>query len=257
LLGHELSDYTVRNLGFVGAAATGKFARLWLRPKFIRGRAVAGSIHWLELQSAKRFCVTTYDNAWNNALYPDAASAIQAIIRSTLAATPRSADFIRERRRLDSLELHSPFAQLLRQWKDTDAGTDRARLAPTLTHALLDRYLLVDVSDCEPIIQGYGQGMDMARASWNRVVLGGRLRDAYDYEYGSWSAQAYCERANIDEPVIEDCDVIVNLPGRPRKRVTYRRLIMPLRTLDSSRLLLGASVLNTNGCVRLQTDQDL
>jgi hypothetical protein len=249
--GGELADYAARNLGFIAVGITGQAARMWLRPKLAHPKAIATSIMWMERQEATRHCLTIFESTWRDHVIGSLPSAIQRLVDITLTETPRKSDFRRARRPLNSLSSISPLGCLLRQWHSCRAAHGIEPLIPVLTGVIDDRYILIDAGAREVVVQSFGRGIDMVNRSWKPQMSGTRLRDMYDYEYGIWAAQGYHEADPLSEPLLEDCDVIVNFPGRPNARITYRRLILPVRSPDGSKLLLGTSTLDSSINLRI------
>ena len=251
----QLADFTVRNLGFVAVGRSKRAARLWIRPQKVKPQAMAAALSWLEECSGPRIIVSVFKTSWTDIVYGDFFVALQGIVDGVLSSA-RVGDFIRQDRRLDRLTGHGE--QTARMCRRTASGQcDIEDLLPMLHGPLQDRYIVLRAEDGLQRVQGCGGGMPMLSAAWRRTCVGQRFEDLHDYEFGRWSVQAYHRAASQDMPVLEDLDVIINLPGRPRSRVTYTRVILPISRSDGSRLLLGTSLIDPSVNLRSDVRQEV
>jgi hypothetical protein len=251
----DLADFAVRNLGYIGLRASPRSVRIWMRPKSVKPKSLLGAMQWLEGQAGKRVVLSCYEERWNDRVFGDSISAIQGIVNEVLPANPRSRDFVRKDR-VNPEYCPEGLQVLLALWRASPQRYDEATLFPILKQWLHDRYIVVRVNEGRHLVHDAGSGMPMLSPAWRRVSVGQRFEDLHDYEFGRWSVQAYQRAAEQAAPVLEDLDVIINLPGRPRTRVTYTRVILPFETDKGSRLLLGASLIDPNVNLRRAVGQE-
>ena len=94
--GEALTDYTVRNMGYVAVAAFNASAHVRLRPEIAAPRALEALLCWFRDRATQRVLISTFEKGWRHELMPSndatkrmAAMVCQAEPRETYARQDR------------------------------------------------------------------------------------------------------------------------------------------------------------------------
>ena len=94
------------------------------------------------------------------------------------------------------------------------------------------------------IITQQGLGYRIYDRSYMRTAIGTRIEDDPNVEYGRWVAQGLREAVREQRPLVEDVNAALVGPSG-RRRVSYRRILLPLGDQCGSPAVITASRLNT------------
>jgi hypothetical protein len=250
-LGEHFVDYAIRNLGFIAAIESGTAVQLRLRPAVVSQHAMCGLLYWLGDRRPERVMLATLDaGGWNHTMLGNGATAATRLARLVAKAqSPRRDDFLVEALDLGSLPAQHALRDLVAARAELEAALDRCdyqALAAILEPRIGSRYS-VSVTPGEQrrfVVAHVGRGFEKRARYWMSRIVGHRLEDLPDPDYGTWAAETYTAIAERNEPAVDDVDAIVVWPGEGRKRYRYRRLLLPLRRGDGAIAVLSATISN-------------
>ena len=191
--------------------------------------------------------------SWSHELVPSREEAVRRLVESVSFTTPeRAGDFLNLQRSPHELAPSSPLRALLDAWSECAGQYDRGRLDRLLREALKGRFVLFEANAGAPYVQvkDVGEGLSMSASYWLSRTKGLRVEDQPDYAYGKWVAESYRQVLRTGEPSLEDVDAIIQWPQQPRMSYRYRRLVVPFQNGPSSTLLLSATVIDPDICLR-------
>jgi hypothetical protein len=237
-------DHLLMQRGLVKLKHTAHGIEYALHPDAVHPVALSASFFEVADCAPSRVVVSAFGTCWTHRMFCGAGAAIAHV--STLvsdAQTSRNRHFVRSRVSTDALSQAEPLRQLLTLWHELPAPLHEPVLSTYVRQHMAGRLLVVEACAHgeQMIIRGFGEGLAILDDAWRRNGHGQRLEDVPDHEYGRWSAQSYRMAFRDDAPVLEENDVIVSSPRRPRAHAKYARLILPIETRDGRRMLLGAS----------------
>ena len=257
--GLEFRDFVVRNLGYIAITEMSGSIRLQLRPKVVSAVAFGAAMYWLADCNAARIVIARHDDAaWHDEIFGDRDSAIARLIDLVASGqSQRKKDFLRRKRDLRKLPDNCPLKALLTRWSEVTGQYSKERMSRILREALSDKYFLVEGHPMAPqlVIREIGKGYPSLDPRWLSRAVGARVEDQPDYEYGRWVADAYRDALELNTPVLEDLDVLMDTPRLGRQRLTYRRIILPFELASGSTALLGSSVIDSGVDLRIEPVQ--
>ena len=251
--GDDLSEFLVRNLGFVSIVADRAAVRLSFRPGKSDPTALsAAMIHLFGLR-APSFIVRWYESGWRHEDFPSSGQAIQRIVDLTQAAQlqARQADFLSrsfDRHRLPAV---SPLASIMAAWA---CGMRNVGELLAIDRGAGSRSVVVAAgqSNADPHVLTGEIGLAASEPVWLERNSRFRIADWPDVEYGKWVAQTYGETLDKAEPRLDAVDCIIKWPRIGARRYTYRRLILPCRTPSGAQVLLGTMLSDDTVSLRTQ-----
>ena len=243
--GDELTDYAIRNLGFVAAKDLNGSLRISLRPAVVSPIAFSALMYWLHDRTADRVLISYCDREATHEMTRSRDEAVRKLMaRVDFGQGARDGDFLQEDLPLDDLPQSSPLWDVLEAWRDSDGKFDRERLAPLLERALNGRFVLVEASPERPamVIKDVGSGLSKPAEYWLARSIGNRVEDQPDYDYGKWIANYYRDVVTRGAPRLGNVDAVINWPQQSRRSFRYQRLLVPFSGEGNSTMLMAASL---------------
>ena len=243
--GDELSDYVVRNLGFVAAKDMGGSLRVSLRPSVVSPIAFSALLYWLHDRAADRVLISFCDREWTHEMMRSRDEAVRKLMdRVDFGQGARDGDFLQEDLPVTGLAQASPLREILNMWHALGGKFDRERLEPVLDRALHGRYVLVEAAADRPamVIKDVGNGLSKPAEYWLARSIGNRVEDQPDYDYGKWIARFYREVVTKGEPNLGNVDAVIRFPQEARRSFRYQRLVLPFSGEGQSTMLMAASL---------------
>jgi hypothetical protein len=245
IVGDELTNYAVRNLGYVAISETETMARIRLRPSIVSPVALSALLYWLHDRRKDRYVLSFLDVEWSHEVLGGRDDVMRRLMQRIEARNnEREGDFLQMPRALHTLPVSSPLRAVLNIWSEMDGLYDRERLHPLLERALGGRFVLVEglSGTSNLVIKDIGSGLRKPAQHWLARSIGLRVEDQPDYAYGRWVARSYRDVLSSGEPDLGDVDAVISWPQASRQSFRYRRLLLPFRTPDNSPILLGATL---------------
>lgn len=229
--------------GCVLVAAGEATLKIDLCPAHIRERTLSALMYWLADQRVERVVLAILDGAWLHEVLPTRRLAQRRIVGLVSAARcNREGRFLTRPVGFASLEPGHPMLALI---AECGAGLNKSRVADILRNGFRDRFTAVRVQrgSGELIVADMGAGYYGYSDAQRQSLIGARVEDQPDYDYGRWVASSYRKRIERGQPLplVEDVDVLVAWPQGGPVRHRYRRLIVPA-TRGEEAWLLSASL---------------
>lgn len=255
LTASDLSAFVVRNMGWAGIGNHATGVHVSIRPATLHPLTLARMIQWLASQHQSRYLVSSLEETelWTHHVCGSLVEAMQKIVALTEPyAVPRDRHLSRALAPRD-LVTDDRLGGLWDLWKNASGQPTLQHLLPLLHDRLNGRYVVVSPNENGDLpIVATGDGLPLLNGHWARQAAGSRLQDGLDVYYSNWAAKGYLEAHRTDLPRFEAMDAVLKIPQQAEQRLTYRRLILPIKSQEGSRALLSASVLDAGIDLRFQ-----
>ncbi len=237
-----LSDDAVATRGYVRVDRLERGIRIELEPDALSQAAYVEVMHWLDDQPESRVYLST-----------DAGPGGECIVGVTelkrqLAEYVKAARMRTEKRLkrapipVSALGASNPLRGFRQLWEYGIDPSDRDFANACDRHFHGSYTLSEAVATGDLIIRMSGRGYVIYKDTYLSRCVGLRLEDDPDLEYGLWIKNAHLEALKSQRPLIEDVSVTFRGAGEAERRVSYQRIIAPLRDKHGRNLLLSASV---------------
>jgi hypothetical protein len=254
IAGDELTNYAVRNLGYVAVSETATMARIRMRPSIVSPVAFSALLYWLHDRPKDRFVLSFLESEWSHEVLGGRDDVIRRLMQRIEArGNDREGDFLQVPRPLHLLSGSSPLRAMLSIWSDSGGKYDRERLHPLLEKALDGRFVVAESKNGPDLmIKDVGSGMRGAARHWLSRSIGLRVEDQPDYAYGKWVAGSYRNVLLRREPDLGDVDAVIAFPHEARQSYRYRRLLLPFVGDGTSNIVLCTSLLDPDINLRVK-----
>ena len=168
--------------------------------------------------------------------------------RVAFSAKARKLDLLGDIRlnRLESNE--ERLGLVFKKWRLSHGTFDNETPNFLIRFGLIDRAVIANQSDSSGAIvfSHAGSGLnlydnhDKARA-WAFAVVGARVEDQPDPDYGRWVAQTYRSVLSENRPRFDFIDAVVQPPNAEPYRTRYDRLLLPWRMPSGERVVTAVS----------------
>ena len=245
IMGEELANYTVRNLGFVAVSEDDRAARIRVRPTVVSPVAFSALLYWLHDSAKDRYVLSFLEDEWSHEVVGARDELVRRLMQRVGGRAPdREGDFLHRQRPLHQLSESSPLRAMLNIWSDCNGKYDLERIHPLLEKALDGRFVLVEAppGNSNLMIRDIGSGLRKPAGQWLARSIGLRVEDQPDYAYGRWVARSYRNVIDRGQPDLGDVDAVISWPQQSRQSFRYKRLLLPFKREDNSAVLLGATL---------------
>jgi hypothetical protein len=255
LLRHDLCDYAVRNLGYIGVQSNSRVPRIRLRPAVVQPRALISLFYWLADRKCECSAISWLDKVWIDEIIPGSAN-----LRRRLCELCDHSRPLTDRRLLScalplsALIFGTPLRVVYDAWSVSRELTDVEAAADYLDQLCDGRYTITTPSAdaARMIILKIGGGYKSYASPYLRHAVGTFLEDGPDIHYGRWVANAHRGVHFSAMPSFDDVDATIDRPRRGPHRVRYRRLILPFAGAGGERVLVTASSLAESVDLRIE-----
>jgi hypothetical protein len=229
--------FAVKNLGFIKfQILDGSVVEIELHPRNVQLPALLAVQQQLLSSQVRLFRIKYFDTAWRSEIMTSAEPAISRLseLCARDAAPPSTDRFLVEPQ--DYLKLfqqsENPLLLMVQKWRVSFGHFDPSVIPFAITHQLLSRMVIVGVRPraAEPVFRFIGDG----HANWldtaeHLHVIGEKLENLPDKDYGGWASEFYKSVASTGEPRYDY--VTAAIRRRPDTFVTrYERLLLPWKT---------------------------
>jgi hypothetical protein len=245
---HTFAIYAVTNLGFIDLTERHHALVLSLRPKVASPRALSAAILLLSDLPRHRMVLSTFSNGWDHKLFPSASDVIPTLVAELQQREVVKSNFLRRQRSVDDIGEGNIFADLMRAWVSVDAVFDDAYFSTVAHRMLHGRFALLNPQrdGHTLIIQDWGRSYASFDSRWLSMSRGLRFEDQPYFRYAHAAVGAYHEVMRTGRPLLDEIDAIISYTECGRKRIQYRRLILPIRTPTGEAKLLSTSLTDRN-----------
>jgi hypothetical protein len=253
---NELSDYLVRNLGFVAINVYGKSCEIRTRPSIVSESTFDALVDWLAERHFERIVTSSFDQDWKIELHAASDIALQRLIQLvSLNQIARPGDFVSKAIDFVSLPQTSPLRSLLNYWPELARNVHRDGLRSILQQVVKGRFVLVNNNENRLVIEDMGDGFLSYDAAWMSRANGIPVEEQPDRPYGRWVASAYRQTLRQGIPSLSDVDAIITRPKEGRSRRRYKRLILPCTAGQGGSWLLAGSIIDDTIDLRVEALQ--
>lgn len=234
---YDSTSFAVRNLGFIKfQILDGSIIEIELHPRNVELPALLAVQQQLFSSKVRLFRIRYFDLSWRSEIMTSSEAAILRLSELCARASPPPSDnrFLVEPQDYSRLFSHSenPFNLLLQKWRASFGHFDPSVIPFAIKHQLLSRMVIVGVKarSPEPIFRFIGDG----HANWLDTdehvhVIGEKLENMPDKDYGGWVSEFYKNVARTGEPRYDY--VTAAIQRRPDTFTTrYARLLLPWKT---------------------------
>jgi hypothetical protein len=243
----DMSPQLVDNLGFIRLLLRGGTTRVIdFNPGSVARPAIAGLNRWL--RSQKRACEQVslaFGPAFAERKYricPSAIAALrdlEALVEEVRGPEP---PFTALSGSLHEVQSIPAFAPLFAHWRVNGGVFSEADFGPLLRYAH-DRFIIFAPRSGDGALKivHAGSGLRIPDKRSHAALNGARLSDVADQAFGQWTSGIYRSVLERQMPRFDHIHALIRWPSVGRVERKYSRLILPCRTKEGQRLLLGVS----------------
>lgn len=234
-------DYAVEALGFVWVELTDRGCQVRLNAKKTDRRAEAALFFWLNEAAPNRVVVYFVHARSIPQIYPGVPECIAAT--SKILEAGRREDRWIATRPFDPLCPSTALSKLASTYR---AGRNLREFATRglVEEATGGRFLIVERVMKSKKLMLRAMGRDSYYRSWAADPASRSIDDQPDLQYGTWLADCYHTSLDDMSPQAEEVDALVFRPREGKRRLRYRRLILPFR-VQGREFLLSTSLKDT------------
>lgn len=241
---YDAEAFAVKNLGFIKFAIIERtIVEIELHPRNVALPALLAAQQQIQTAGVNLFRIRYLDTAWHSEI---TSSAEQAIVRLSQLTAPAFVEPLRQRfiaEPKDYTQLLNDETNELRflaqKWRASFGRFDSTVISFAINHQLLSRMMVIGVRPRapDPVYRFIGE----AHSTWldrnyHVSVIGERLENIPDKEYGEWASQFHKDVARTGQPRF-DC-VTAAIQREPRIYHTrYERLLLPWSTASDEILV--------------------
>jgi hypothetical protein len=245
---HSLSDYAIKNLGFVRVQSQPRRVVISMRPSVVAGPTLTGLFYYLADCRFRSIALRQFDdisNSWHYAVLSAHESPINQIVtlvENTSAIAVRSS-FLSRRVSFATITDKSPLQDSIGYYRDT-GGRLKVGQIPNFSTIFARRHMLykVDEQNARVTLVSIGGSFPKSIQEFLFRAVGTDVRDRPDAMYGAECSKAYLTVARTGEPGCFEVDAISKWQdGDDFHRRRYRRVIFPFRDDYGHQWVLGQS----------------
>lgn len=246
----DLTQYVLRNMGFVRLRSASTGIRITLSPRFLTKAGYEALVCAMVAQDAPRHILEVLDEPDRMEIIPgveDAAARIADL--ASAGGEIRRSDYYSEELSLARLRGNwrlAPLSRMMRRWR-ASRGILPDNIDAVFGHAALGGRAIVVrmLNDERGVVEYAGDGFNCFAPEWRRSVIGRDIREQPDRRYGQLVALGYARTHRSRTPRLELVEAVIRTPGHPLRRSRYERLLLPWR-LNGSMFVSAVSVLRTS-----------
>ncbi len=244
----NLSEYVVRNMGFVWVRAVRGGLRIVVRPATIGPLALATLCYDLADRASERVLVSYLTDHWmHEIVHPSSGlfSRLTELVEQARSgdqpveplAAPRHLDMF------DSARRH-PLGRMLSLWRDAGGMIRPGVMGAMQTTGMFERTMVGrwDFARADFVFVRSGAQFRMYDPDWHRQCTGRPIADQPDRAYGQWVARTLRDVSMVGAPRFEFVHAVIGntQSGRPPWR--YERIVLPWRNELGERFVTTTSL---------------
>jgi hypothetical protein len=254
LRGQPLTDYLIRNLGWLSLVQTGSRILVSCRPALLSDASIAQLFQSLFQHQKPVVAISTLSASWNHTIFSDPNKFVRFL--SAMVDGERKA-------RNDAafrLLRQSKFASSSKLWRGANlaqtvgqGGEKIFDAEPMFDQLFAGRWSLFVINDTDhpdTTVVAHGKGYTPFNPHWAANNAGQSLSNYGDPSYGRWVTAHQCEASASHKITFDDLDVLVDFDSIGSTRLRYSRALVPIRRPCGRRMVLSAAV--TDGSINLR-----
>lgn len=232
--------FAVRNLGFVKFEVIRQsIVEIELHPRNIELPALLALQQQLLSSDVRLFRVKYFDDGWHSEIF----SSVEATIsRLSELCRPHFMPLAHERFLVEPQDFGMLFEDednklriMAQKWRVSFGHFDPGIITLAMNNELLPRLAIVGVKPRlkDPVWRFVGHGHGWMGEEYVHKVVGEKVEDIPDKDYGEWASGFYRSVAESGRPRYDLISTSVqyrNAPGKPWLPVRYERLLLPWKT---------------------------
>jgi hypothetical protein len=245
LRGAALTEFVVKNLGWIEISTARNAMRVRCRPAMTSDRALVTLLYSIWDYAHDTVVLTAWQDAWQHFILRDRQMFTRLL--SSLIHGARAPGFWTGHRLMSRAidQVTSPFGKVSPIARAIGEGTALLQdVAPAFDALFRNRW-----SICEPdterghtVIRAIGHGYTPFNPKWFAQAKDTTLCAYADEDYGLWVARTHCLTAQQRQPLFDEVDAIVTFPRIGETRLRYSRMTMPLDRPDGARFVLTVAL---------------
>jgi hypothetical protein len=246
---YDAGAFAVKNLGFIRFEILNDWVvEIELHPRSVEIAALLSAQQQLLTAKANLFRIKYLDETWQSEITSSAEKAITRLSElCSRAAPPRTMDRFRiHPRNFEDLYTNeaSPLRPFAQKWRVSFGDFDESIIPFAISHGLLSRLVIIRVPSAEqdPVFGFIGDGFHWANESTKAKVMGRKVQDQPDKDYGLWASEFYKSVAASGQPRYDTVAAQVLVPAQQRQVLLhYERLLLPWKTKSDEVFVTGLS----------------
>lgn len=249
----SLSDYAIKNLGYVRIVSHPGRAVVSMRPSVVQGSTLAGLFYYLSDYHFRSVAVQHFDDTTDewysrvlraNESVIDQISSILDVSRPIVARS----SYLSRQVSFSALPKRSPLQDSIAFYRDT-GGQLKLSDIPKFSNIFERRHMLYKINEETSGVTLISIGGAFPKVIRNFLfsAIGTDMRDRPDPIYGAECAKAYLSVARSERPGCFEVDAVSLWPScKEPVRRRYRRVIFPLRDEIGQKWVLGQSTVDNS-----------
>jgi hypothetical protein len=245
----DMVAYAVRNLGYVLLRLRGRVIRAELRPALLKPAALIGVYYaLLDLKPQQILLSRLLPEGTTHELFDDVAELAATLERDIEdeGVQRHRPHYAVSQRSLQQLERsrYARFTPVVALWAALRGHLPNDLLAQLRGHGLQGRAALVrnPAGSGRLVYEHVGSCYSfVGNACLPLLLIGQDMEQLPDPEYGDWAARSYHECLSDQEPRLETVSAVMRRTDGQRLWSYYDRVLLPWRTSDGTRFILGLS----------------
>lgn len=263
---YDAVGFAVRNLGFVKFQVLDRLVtEIELHPRNVDLRALLAIERMLGEAATNLYRIKYLDDEWHSEISP---SREHAMARLRELCAPILEPVATERFRSEEKDIselfdteagrEQPLGRMALKWRVAFGVFDPVVMGIASNSELLPLFVVVgfEPSNGSPVLRFMGQRHRWAGDKYRLDGIGQPVEQMPDKEYGAWLGQFYRSVADTGQPRYDLVTAQMEYhaePGRPRRTVSYERLLLPWRTpWDEALVTSCAKVLSNDAGANLR-----
>jgi hypothetical protein len=243
-----LSDYAIKNLGYVRIISHPERVIVSMRPSVVQGPTVAGLFYYLSDFNFRSIALQHFDDTadeWRSRVLRANESPISQIVslmEDTHSIVGRSS-YLTKEVSFATLASRSPLHDSMSYYRAT-GGRLKVSQIPKFSNIFERRHMLYKISeeDGGVVLISIGGNFPKRIQDFLYSAIGNDMRDRPDPLYGAECAKAYLMVARTGRPGCFEVDTISKWTPRDELiRRRYRRVIFPFSDETGQKWVLGQS----------------
>lgn len=242
-------DFLIKNIGFVALTRSSGSATIKAAPGLVTYAGFAKVSELITQWQPTRVALSWFDASWHHEMRRGAVDSRERLMDLMLEADGkcgRAYDI--QPRSTDGLVAASQLANTLELWRERSGYLDINEHSGSISRATGDKYTIVRRDPDRKTIEfaHFGDGIDLyGNGSWKHRLVGCRVDEQPDLEFGRWLADNYLETIFIGKPALRDIDATTtDIAAKRNVRKIYTRLALPIQTGEPGEHLLCASTIH-------------
>lgn len=242
---YDATLFAVKNLGFISMETMEEAViEIGLHPRNVELPALLAVQHQLQSSRVQLFRIKYFDTSWNSEIVysPERAISRLSELCSRPIAPPQNQKFQVDPQDYSLLFTanDNPLRLMMQKWRMSFGYFDPSVISFVIKHQLLSRTVVVGVKPrkSEPVFRFIGEGHE----NWldreqQFQIIGEKLQNLPDKEYGGWVSEFYRSVAATGEPRYDFVTAAIQSSQRPYL-TRYERLLLPWKMTSSDEILV-------------------